>query len=794
MKSKAKMVITLSWGRFAFPFVVFAGLSLQVVPADAAEWPMLKTYEGERLRRIKMPLGGIGTGTISLAGNGGLVDWAIFNTPAIGNTPVANDVASGFLIRTEDADGKVSARLMEGPVDTSLYDGGEGCKAPNHAFPRFRDCTFKAAYPLAQVELKDDSMPVTARLEAMNPLVTNNAAASGIPAVLLRWNIRNVTAKPVKVSVMGMLVNPTGGAPFEDKDGKKIDIVGMSSGGLAGVNILNGAPDACDNTCGSVLMAVPEAAGIVTRATRISDSGWMVRFDRYWKQFVATGRADDLRDPDARCRTLPMGTVAVQVELAPGETKAIPFIVAWRYPHRPCWSGRGYRDTPIRGAFDPKRDVGNFYATRYPLAIAAAVVLWKDLPAFEQKTVAFVNGVLAAKAPEVVKEAALFNLSTLRTETCFRTADGHFYGWEGIFETGGSCFGSCTHVWGYEHALIDLWPELARDMTELQFERQMGDDGHIAFRIQLPLSAGKAADHMAAADGQMQCIVKAYENWKKGGDDAWLERLWPKIRKAVEFCWVPGGWDADVDGVMEGCQHNTMDVEYYGPNPQMEFLYLAALKAAATMADACGDAAFAKKCRGLYVIGSAWTESNLFNGEWYEHKVVPPKGALAKWVSSGAAKNLADPDYQLAAGCLVDQLLGDYAARHVGLGAVADERNANKTLDTILAKNASANVGPTYNCGRDYAMSDEPALKMAWYPEGTMPKKPFPYYGENMTGFEYVVAANLAQRGRFAEAEKVVSDIRSRYDGRKRNPFDEAECGHHYVRALAAWSVLKAWK
>ena len=425
----------------------------------------------------------------------------------------------------------------------------------------------------------------------------------------------------------------------------------------------------------------------------------------------------------------------------------------------------------------------------------AADDLWKDLPKLEQKTVAFVDGVLAAKTPAVVKEAAIFNLSTLRCETCFRTADGHFYGWEGIFETGGSCFGSCTHVWGYEHALADLWPELARDMTELQFEHQMGDDGHIAFRIQLPLSAGKASEHMAAADGQLQCIIKAYENWKKGGTgaDDWLKRLWPKIRKAVEFCWIPGGWDADCDGVMEGCQHNTMDVEYYGPNPQMEFLYLAALKAAAAMADARGDTAFAKKCRSLFVVGSAWTESNLFNGEWYEHKVVPPTVAPARCVTSGAAQDLSNPDYQLAAGCLVDQLLGDYAARHVGLGAVADERNANKTLDTILAKNASANVGLTYNCGRDYAMSEEPSLKMAWYPEGRMPKKPFPYYGENMTGFEYVVAANLAQRGRFAEAEKVVGDIRNRYDGRKRNPFDEAECGHHYSRALAAWSVLKAF-
>ena len=62
-----------------------------------------------------------------------------------------------------------------------------------------------------------------------------------------------------------------------------------------------------------------------------------------------------------------------------------------------------------------------------------------------------------------------------------------------------------------------------------------------------------------------------------------------------------------------------------------------------------------------------------------------------------------------------------------------------------------------------------------------------------MTGFEYVVAAWLAQTGDFAAAEEVVRDIRSRYDGEKRSPFDEAECGHHYARALASWSVFKAF-
>ena len=45
----------------------------------------------------------------------------------------------------------------------------------------------------------------------------------------------------------------------------------------------------------------------------------------------------------------------------------------------------------------------------------------------------------------------------------------------------------------------------------------------------------------------------------------------------------------------------------------------------------------------------------------------------------------------------------------------------------------------------------------------------------------------------FAASEEVVCDIRDRYDGEKRSPFDEAECGHHYARALAAWSVFKAF-
>jgi hypothetical protein len=37
-----------------------------------------------------------------------------------------------------------------------------------------------------------------------------------------------------------------------------------------------------------------------------------------------------------------------------------------------------------------------------------------------------------------------------------------------------------------------------------------------------------------------------------------------------------------------------------------------------------------------------------------------------------------------------------------------------------------------------------------------------------------------------------VENLRARYDGVKRNPWDEAECGHHYARAMSSWSSVVA--
>ena len=46
--------------------------------------------------------------------------------------------------------------------------------------------------------------------------------------------------------------------------------------------------------------------------------------------------------------------------------------------------------------------------------------------------------------------------------------------------------------------------------------------------------------------------------------------------------------------------------------------------------------------------------------------------------------------------------------------------------------------------------------------------------------------------GMTAQGVECVANARARYDGEKRNPWDEPECGHHYARAMSAWSALLA--
>ncbi len=220
---------------------------------------------------------------------------------------------------------------------------------------------------------------------------------------------------------------------------------------------------------------------------------------------------------------------------------------------------------------------------------------------------------------------------------------------------------------------------------------------------------------------------------------------------------------------MEGCQHNTMDVEYYGPNPQMGLWYLGALKAAEEMARHLGDAGVCRHVPStLFDRGSAWIDAHLFNGEYYEHQIRPPASADAVAPSllvGMGADDITKPDYQLGSGCLVDQLVGQYMAHVVGLGYLVQPERVKTTLASILKYNRRTDLHAHFNPLRSFAVAGESALLMASYPR-ERPANPFPYFGEVMTGFEYTAAVGHAVRGHDTRGPAVDS----RHPGALRRP------------------------
>mgnify|MGYP003694202329 CR=1 FL=1 len=83
--------------------------------------------------------------------------------------------------------------------------------------------------------------------------------------------------------------------------------------------------------------------------------------------------------------------------------------------------------------WDDKAIVGNYYSTKYSDAWDVIEKTLPLLPALENKTIEFVNLIANSNYPREIKEAALFNSSTLRSQTTFRDKNGNFFGWEGVF-------------------------------------------------------------------------------------------------------------------------------------------------------------------------------------------------------------------------------------------------------------------------------------------------------------------------------------------------------------------------
>ncbi|MBC7217723.1 MAG: hypothetical protein H5U36_06175 [Candidatus Caldatribacterium sp.] len=739
-----------------------------------------RVFPGEA-REVALPFGGIGTGTVSLGARGELRDWEIFNRPGKGvSLPY-----TFFALWVKPENEEPFVRILESRIQPPFNKSHGFSPGELAGLPRFEKSWMEVEYPFARVSLEDKASPVEVTLEAFNPFIPLDADNSGIPCVFLRYRVKNLSGKNLGVSIAASLFNAVG---FEGcGDFGKPRFVGerkneyREGGAFRGLFYSSDLPQ---NHLKYGTMALVTTHGYVSVKPNWYVGGWFDGAHEFWDDFCEDGKLEEVGKIQLRGNEfllsefdVKVGSLAVHDVLEGGEEKSFEFILTWHFPNRPAYWDTAINDHRIESA----GIIRNYYATRFSDAWRVAEYVVEKKEWLEQKSRDFARALYGSTLPPYVIEALVNGIVVLRSTTCFRIEDGTFLGYEGCFDTKGCCPGSCTHVWNYAQTVAFLFPELEQSMRRVEFLRETDEKGRMNFRTIKAFGVDKCwkpeepwGKLPPAADGQLGTIVRLYRDWKLTGDSEFLREVWEKAAQALDF--AIQYWDTDGDGLPDGPQHVTYDIELYGPNPLTSTLFFAALLAGAEMARFIGDEERAKKYKKLFVRGSQKMDELLWNGEYYIQKL----------------ENFHDYRYQFGEGCLSDQLFGQFLAHVAGLGYVLPQERVRKAVSAVFQYNFRPSFRLHHNVHRAFVLGDEAGLLVCSWPRGGRPKFPLVYCDEVWTGTEYEVAALLIWEGFVDEGLRLVKAVRERHDGYRRNPWDEVECGHHYVRAMSSWALLLA--
>ena len=740
-------------------------------------------YKGEKTREISFPLGGIGSGSIGIAGNGSFMDWDIFNKPDKGSTNGYTHIT----VKAESTDNTLaSAKILNSDMDKEYLGrystkGGYGfgmLKQTMAGFPHFTDGVFKGEFPIMELSLKDKSFPGKAKLTAFNPFIPLNEDDSSIPGAFFEVELKNDTDKPLYYTVCFSVKNPYV---------KGINKY-MPSSKAESIFMMNADKDKNDIEYGDLCLSiVKQKDAETTYQTHWFRGVWQDGIETFWNDFTKNTLLPKREYSDAG--KYDTCSVSIRKLIEPKKKMKTRLLLTWNVPiYYNYWNPCMKDDKHVTWK--------NYYAVLFKDSYASAKYSIKNWNRLYKETDLFRKAIFTSTYPDYVKDAISATLSVLKSPTVFRLENGEFYGSEGVDEKEYSCSGTCTHVYNYAYALPFLFPRLERSIRDTDYKYNMDEDGKMQFRMNLPLGRERHP-WRACVDGQMGGVIKTYRDWKISGDTDWLKRNWESVKKAIAYAWSDknkDGWDSDKDGVLEGRQHHTLDMELFGPSAWLEGYYLGALKAASEMAFALGEREQAWEYEKLYMSGRGWSFDNLFNGEYFIQKIdLKDKNILKKYNAEDYYWNEDKQQikYQIGQGCDIDQLCAQWHANICGLGEIFNNRRTKKALKSMYKYNFKKSMRDVVNPWRIYAVNDESGAIICDYPEHVeKPALPVPYNTECMHGFEYMFGGLLISEGFIDEGLSIVKSVRDRYDGRKRNPWNEVECGSNYARSMAAYALV----
>ena len=746
-------------------------------------------------------LGGIGAGTVELLPDGEFHYWQIANPPRLAQVSWENHVDDGegntgalsFWIRSESDDGKVVVRKLGMKTDPDDFSYRMfGWNKP------VEQIEFNGRFPVCDLDYIDRKLPCHVSLRAVSPFVPHNSDVSATPGYYMDFTLENPTDKPMTVSLLGTL-EPN----FANPEGCENELVQTANATAIYLKpaVRTDAPN-CGNLCLSLsnadnvsyitgahwrylreyihhsTMGVSQESLIFAFRDRgelpnttvgirpveipedlaaLDDEKISALFDIYCAYpfeisllnrirqiepgFPATNAEKRefvvaLRDQLARMRNQNFGSCALcsKVALAPGQKKTLRFVLSWYFPNH--FSAMGNR-------------LGHYYENLFANALEANDFLVKNAEKVFDKAVAFADLLFDTNMPDAYPDCWSSHLSTL-IKCSWYIQNGKFGLWEGL----GFCgFHTTDITYHASFGLTALFPELQLRQMKMGAEFQR-EDGRVHHFFTPDL------DHVDNGfdriDMNNQFVLMVLRDYLYSGDMEYLKSMWSHVYRAMDSIQQ---LDQNNDGLPDhNTRYNTYDAWSFSGTPvYISVLWLAALKAAALIADRLGETERSDAWRQLLEKGRVALEEKLWNGKYY---------------------NLWRDDQHTDESLMSDQLDGEWFLHSAGIGGNIPVERVRDVLKAVYERNFDPDNG----------------LINATSPEDKYASR-FTYKNCQTeavwTGIGYATAALCLYAGLQDQADLTVETIRDNQT-RFGALWDHWECGHHYSRPMSSWTTLNA--
>ncbi len=367
--------------------------------------------QGKKLTEICFPIGGIGTGSIGLCGNGEFYDWEIFNRPNKGSI----NPFTHFAIKAEYPGGKAVVKVLQGDHLRNLTGqyskctfGGFGYgpdKGTMCGFPHFKNVTFKGEFPFAEIIFSDNDFPAQVVLTTFNPFIPLDAYNSSIPAAFFNINVKS-NSDDVRYSVLFSVRNPFSGSQNEN----------ASTDSYTAVTLKCGDKTPNDIDYGDITVAVDKPNGILQQYWYRGQ--WQDIISSYWHEINHGNLENRVYNESGSGDVCTIGSCFA---LSQGEAQNVRFVLSWNVPNfYNFWA-------------DYQQDVSkiiwkNYYATVFENSADTLKYCLENYDELYKKTEAFHTSLHTSTLDPVIIEAVSSTLSVLNSSTVLRLEDGTFYG------------------------------------------------------------------------------------------------------------------------------------------------------------------------------------------------------------------------------------------------------------------------------------------------------------------------------------------------------------------------------